>query len=80
MMYVGRVSVPNNQCSKVSSRLKITELYLNAFDALLSSNVSSITDRNHWDSLAPPQQIPAAAVVLRVEHDMPGNRLKVLPS
>ena len=42
---------------------------------MLPLDTSSLTCRNHWDSLAPLQQI--SAVVAAEERDMPGIRLKV---
>lgn len=55
----------------------ITWLYVNRLSALLSPDASSVTCRNHLDSLAPQQHTAAVAAA---EHDMPGTRQKVVPS
>lgn len=57
---------------------KVTRLYVDRLNAMLPLDVSSVTCRNHLDSLAPQQHSPTA--VAAAEHDMPGTRLKVVPS
>ena len=63
---------------KQSFIVRLHVLYVDHINAVLPPDVSSITDRNHLDSLAPRQHIPAA--VAAAERDMLGIRLKAVPS
>ena len=64
-------------CCTSKLDVMITWLYVDRLNAVLSPDASSVTCRNHLDSLAPQQHTAAVAAA---EHDMPGTRLKVVPS
>ena len=63
--------------SKASFIIRLHVLYVDRINAVLPPDVPSITYRNHLDSLAPRQHIPAVVAAVR---DMPGTHLKVVPS
>lgn len=77
MLYKKYCTAETMICCTSKLDVMITWLYVDRLNAVLSPDASSVTCRNHLDSLAPQQHTAAVAAA---EHDMPDTRLKVVPS